>query len=140
MVSPVVKLDGSSRFTHTVTTPYLLSRFGFQETPPIADECDGRRLTVASCSTSHSCTIKDKVTALARPDDSTGILRFGHTSAAVSPNTCISLRLVPMQRILPSPLQHRQETDRVRPSDHCCPDGAVWSKRPTTLRLSESQR
>lgn len=88
MVRPVVKLDGSSRLTHSVTTPYLLSRFGFQETAPIADECDGRRLTVASCSTSHSCTIKDKVTALARPDDSTGLLRSGHTIPASPSALC----------------------------------------------------
>lgn len=48
---------------------HLLSRFCFQETAPTTDKCDGRRLTVASCSTSHSYTIKDKVMVLAHGDD-----------------------------------------------------------------------
>lgn len=39
---------------------YLLSKFCFQERAPTTDECDGSGLTVASCSTSHSCTIKNK--------------------------------------------------------------------------------
>lgn len=55
-------------------------------------------------------------------------------------NTCISLRLVPMQRILPSPLQHTQEMDWVWQPDDGCPDATVWSKWPTTLRVTEFQR
>lgn len=37
---------------------YLLSKFCFQERAPTTDKCDGRGLTVASCSTSHSYTVK----------------------------------------------------------------------------------
>lgn len=74
---------------------YLLSKFCFQEAAAIADKCDGRRLNVASCSTSHSYTVKDNVMALAHPDDSTEYWDLSHICAAVSHSHCIEIPVSP---------------------------------------------
>lgn len=51
---------------------------------------------------------------------------------ALKLHTCISPRLVPTQRVLPSSLQQREEIDS-------CPDSGSGSKYPTTVCVSAFQ-
>lgn len=145
-VSTVVKTDGLSWLSHTVTGPTcsvsFVSRKELQPQTSVTVEAwlspRVRHPTATQSKTKsrhlHIMVIQLDIEVCYTYSTCHSFLSASHLY------TWISLRLVPMQRILPSPLQHRQEMDRVGQSDDDCPDGVAWSKWPTTHRVSEFQR
>lgn len=135
---------------------HLLSNCCFQESAPTTDMCGGRHL-IFWCSTSHSYKVKKRdtpqtVILLIQLGVTLPLTQAPHTTACMNqfpPSlfsftlscrafTCISPRLVPTQRVLPSLLQLRHEMDWVW---WCTRAGCgLGCKYPTKAPVSEFQR
>lgn len=107
-------------------THNLLSKCCFQETALTIARCGSRHRVMRLHSTSHSLkNIKSQSHHKARANPSTSCI-----SIEALLRTCISPRLVPTLRVLPSSLQHRDEMGSLPVSG---------SKAPTIVHVSAFQ-